>query len=283
MNYFKIGAIALAVLLVSYLTLFLVFRTRIEADEIGVWRTNYGQNGLSDYQIKKGFFPVDFSRSTVGYIIPGKPWVVDNQEFQFESVDRTTWKILADYQFTISPESAIFVAHRNVSNLNALNDPDEFLAYCAKRELMPVLRERINFIIQTNRDTLIETQRLRLSNEIEAYMVAKADSLGYIINNFSLNFFLPKALKAIAEAKAQAIAQAAITESQLSKLRAETEIALATAKAEAERKIIEARAIAEANRIITQSLTTDLVKLEWIKKWNGEPTPKGVAILNDLK
>jgi regulator of protease activity HflC (stomatin/prohibitin superfamily) len=43
-----------------------------------------------------------------------------------------------------------------------------------------------------------------------------------------------------------------------------------TAKAEAQKVLIEAQARAQANKIISQSLTPELVNYNAIQKWNGK-------------
>src|SRR5690606_8111943 len=47
-------------------------------------------------------------------------------------------------------------------------------------------------------------------------------------------------------------------------------VQIVEAEAQAERQLIEAQAQAEANRLLTQSLSEQVIRYEWIKKWSGE-------------
>lgn len=76
----------------------------------------------------------------------------------------------------------------------------------------------------------------------------------YLIGSFKL----PEAVVQSINAKIQATQNA---------MKVENEVA--TAKAEAQKVLIEAQARAQANRIISQSLTPELVNYNAIQKWNG--------------
>lgn len=47
-------------------------------------------------------------------------------------------------------------------------------------------------------------------------------------------------------------------------------VEIVQAEAQAERQIIDAESKAEANRLLTQSLSPEIINYEWIKQWSGE-------------
>ncbi|MNP84858.1 hypothetical protein D3C76_1843540 [compost metagenome] len=54
-------------------------------------------------------------------------------------------------------------------------------------------------------------------------------------------------------------------------------------KVEAEQQIEQAKAEAEALRLKSKEVNQDMVKLEWIKKWDGKlPTVQGSGNIMDL-
>lgn len=71
-------------------------------------------------------------------------------------------------------------------------------------------------------------------------------------------------------AKLEAEKQAVENEKQIALVEAEAEQKRIKAEAEAQAELIRAEATAEANRLISESLTQELLDLEYINKWSGE-------------
>ena len=70
-------------------------------------------------------------------------------------------------------------------------------------------------------------------------------------------------------AKLEAEKQAVENEKQIALVQAEAEQKRIKAEAEAQAELIRAEATAEANRLISESLTQELLNLEYINKWDG--------------
>ena len=68
------------------------------------------------------------------------------------------------------------------------------------------------------------------------------------------------------EAYDQAIEAKQVAEQEAKKAEQELE----KAKIEAEKKIVEAQAEAEALKVQRQEITSDLLRLKWIEKWDGK-------------
>lgn len=82
----------------------------------------------------------------------------------------------------------------------------------------------------------------------------------------SYNLAIANKQKAQLEAEQQAIEN----QREIDKAVAEAQVIRTRAEAEAEAKIIEAQAQAEANRLLEESLSDDILKKQYIDKWNGE-------------
>lgn len=84
-------------------------------------------------------------------------------------------------------------------------------------------------------------------------------------------------------AKVQATQLAIQKENEVRTAVAEAQKQIAAARGKAESILLEAQAQAEANRLLSASLTTNLIQLKWVEAWNGVlPTVQGVdgAIMN---
>lgn len=58
--------------------------------------------------------------------------------------------------------------------------------------------------------------------------------------------------------------------SKVAQAKAEADIKIAEARGRAESTLVEARAQADSNRILSESITPELVRYRSIDKWNGE-------------
>ena len=78
---------------------------------------------------------------------------------------------------------------------------------------------------------------------------------------------------------AEAVAKKAVETAEQNLLKTETEAKQKSVQAKAEQeaasikaetKLIEAEAEKKANELLNQSLTEDILRMEWIEKWNGQ-------------
>lgn len=87
----------------------------------------------------------------------------------------------------------------------------------------------------------------------------------YLIGRFN---FPPSVISAL-NLKIEAIQRAQQRENELREAEAEAKKRIASAKGEAECRILDAQAQAESNRIITESLTKDLILWRAVGQWDG--------------
>jgi len=93
---------------------------------------------------------------------------------------------------------------------------------------------------------------------------------GFIVEEFTSQITPPTSLADAIDAKNQAIQQSLKAENEVKKAEAEAKIKIAKAKGEAESLRIQADGEAYYNRTIAQSLTDNLIKQDFIEKWDGK-------------
>ncbi|MCY8069320.1 prohibitin family protein, partial [Bacillus haynesii] len=96
--------------------------------------------------------------------------------------------------------------------------------------------------------------------EIQKTFADDMKGLGFVIDDLTLG--VPKPDKATQEA-----IDARVKSSQELE-RTQTELKIA--EAEAKKKKIEAQGIAEYNEIIKKSMSDEMIKYQWIQKWDGK-------------
>lgn len=91
-----------------------------------------------------------------------------------------------------------------------------------------------------------------------------------VIENADFEDSYNAAIAAKQKAQLEAEQQAIENQREIDKAIAEAQVIKTKAEAQAEAKIIEAQAQAEANRLLEESLSEDILRKQYIDKWNGE-------------
>jgi regulator of protease activity HflC (stomatin/prohibitin superfamily) len=113
---------------------------------------------------------------------------------------------------------------------------------------------------------------------VQSAVKASLDSTGIIVDKLSLigSVRIPKSVKDALDSKVEMTQQAQKAENGVLKAKADADIAIAKANGEAQSVIINAKAEAEANKLITQSLSDQLIRYNYAQKWDGHlPTVTG--------
>lgn len=110
--------------------------------------------------------------------------------------------------------------------------------------------------------------------QFEADVRAKVDQMlgveGFIVKEFTSKIDPPASLQQAIDAKNQAIQSALKAANEVKAAEANAKIAIAKAQGEAEAMKIKADAEAYYNRTIASSLTENIVKKDFIEKWDGK-------------
>ncbi|MBR5754689.1 MAG: prohibitin family protein [Erysipelotrichaceae bacterium] len=143
--------------------------------------------------------------------------------------------------------------------------------------IVPAVNEVLKAI--TSRYTAEESvsNRALISEGLVQGLNSKLNASGLYVTDVNIIDF------DFSEAFIQAIEEKQVAQQQLLKAETEKQTAITNAEAQAEAIKIKAEAEAEANRVLSESLTQQIIEYNKIQKWNGElPKVSGVdgAIIN---
>lgn len=135
------------------------------------------------------------------------------------------------------------------------------------------VRDYINIrAAEYNIDSLVEGGAGKLLKSVQEDLENYFKPQGIIIHSLSLVSAprYPESVKVAIEEKVKATQKAVQSENELREANAEAEKKKAEAAGEAARIIAIAEAEAKANYLKSNSLTQNIIKMEWVKKWDGK-------------
>lgn len=112
--------------------------------------------------------------------------------------------------------------------------------------------------------------RGKFEAEVRTMLDANLGVEGFSINEFTSQITPPQSLQASIDSKNKAIQESLRALNEVEKAKAEAAIAVAQAEGRAKALRIQADAEAYANRVISSSLTHNIVLEDWIEKWDGK-------------
>lgn len=155
--------------------------------------------------------------------------------------------------------------------------------------LLPAVKESVKAVTAKYTAEQLITKRNQVGDEIKEALESKVNEYGVVIEKFNIvNFDFSAEFNAAIEAKQ-------VAEQNLIKTQTEQQQEIVIAEAEAKKKIIaaeaeaqaiekKAKAQADANKVITKSLSEDLIEYEKVQKWNGElPLATGSDAIIDMR
>ena len=175
--------------------------------------------------------------------------------------------------YKVEPKDSVFI----VSHIGA--------NYYVDKILSPAVQETVKAVTAKYTAEGLITERAKVGAEIAKGLEEKVKAYGIVIQDFNIeNFdFSPEFNKAI-EAKQVAQQELIRVETEQKQLIVKAEAAAKAAEAEAQAILVKAEAQAEANRLLSASITTNLVEYEKIKKWDGNlPQVTGGNAIVDIR
>ena len=242
-----IGGIIGVVVVIGIILFFCSFKT-IKSGEIGL-KTRFGK--ITDTSLKEGInFKVPFIEKITKINIK-----VQKSEMDIESSTKdlqiVQTKVAVNYR--IDPTKAPSL-YRQVGN-----GYEETI-------LNPAIKESIKSAIAQYNAEEITVNRGEVSQSCLKAIQEKVEKYGIIIEDFNLTDF------SFSEEYTKAIEDKQVAEQNLEK-----------SKLEAEKKLVEAEATKKANELLQESLTDELIKKQFIEKWNGElPKATGSNSMFDM-
>lgn len=277
----SLGGIATAVIIALVVIVLFVCTVRIPAGYVGVV---YNMNGgISDRTLTQGFHVISPTQNVTTYSIGIEQSYLtaskdgdssDNESFEVPSNDGKglTVDMTFTYRYDADRVADTFTRFKGQSGKDVKNS---FI----KPNIMSWTKE---VTAKYSVIDLLGDKRATLNSELTDYLKQKFEPYGIVIESVSLiNIDPDEETRSAVQKKvnAQQDLELAKIEQQTANVNAEKEKEVAitkanqekeTAQINAEAKLIEAQAQADANRLISQSLTPELIRQQMYDKWDGK-------------
>lgn len=241
------GIIVAAALIIGGFTASL-FIEKIPNGYVGVVYSPNG--GVKSETLDQGWHLVGLFDKVTRY--PVRMQTVNNQDIQVATSDGKNISMDIAYNYVVQPDKVV-----ELFNKFGAVDIESIENSYLKTRLWDAARKSIS------KYSVIDTYGQKSSDaaaEIQKTFADDMKGLGFVIDDLTLG--VPKPDKATQEA-----IDARVKSSQELE-RTQTELKIA--EAEAKKKKIEAKGIAEYNEIIKKSMSDEMIKYQWIQKWDGK-------------
>lgn len=277
----SLGGIATAVIIALVVIVLFVCTVRIPAGYVGVV---YNMNGgISDRTLTQGFHVISPTQNVTTYSIGIEQSYLtaskdgdsnDDESFEVPSNDGKglTVDMTFTYRYDADRVADTFTRFKGQSGKDVKNS---FI----KPNIMSWTKE---VTAKYSVIDLLGDKRATLNSELTDYLKQKFEPYGIVLESVSLiNIDPDEETRSAVQKKvnAQQDLELAKIEQQTANVNAEKEKEVAitkanqekeTAQINAEAKLIEAQAQADANRLISQSLTPELIRQQMYDKWDGK-------------
>lgn len=277
----SLGGIATAVIIALVVIVLFVCTVRIPAGYVGVV---YNMNGgISDRTLTQGFHVISPTQNVTTYSIGIEQSYLtaskdgdsnDDESFEVPSNDGKglTVDMTFTYRYDADRVADTFTRFKGQSGKDVKNS---FI----KPNIMSWTKE---VTAKYSVIDLLGDKRATLNSELTDYLKQKFEPYGIVIESVSLiNIDPDEETRSAVQKKvnAQQDLELAKIEQQTANVNAEKEKEVAitkanqekeTAQINAEAKLIEAQAQADANRLISQSITPELIRQQMYDKWDGK-------------
>ena len=217
---------------------------------------------VSDHVMKEGLnFKIPFVQQTV--IISNK---IQKQEVEAPAVSKDLQTV----------RSTIAVNYRALSDYSASiykNIGQEYESII----LLPAVQESMKSVTAKYTAEELISLRAQVGEEVKETLVNKVSEYGISIEKFNIvNFDFSTEFNEAIEAKQ-------VAEQNLIKTKTEQEQVIVVANAEAEATRTRAQAQADANKLLTESLTPEVIEYLKVQKWDGKlPVVTGTGSFLDV-
>lgn len=217
---------------------------------------------VSDRVMKEGLnFKIPFVQQTV--IISNK---IQKQEVEAPAVSKDLQTV----------RSTIAVNYRALSDYSASiykNIGEEYESII----LLPAVQESMKSVTAKYTAEELISLRAQVGEEVKETLVQKVSEYGISIEKFNIvNFDFSEEFNEAIEAKQ-------VAEQNLIKTKTEQEQVIVVANAEAEATLTRAQAQADANKLLSESITPEVIEYLKVQKWDGKlPTVTGTGSFMDV-
>jgi len=269
-----IGAIVTGLVLVIVFFLGIKSLVKIPAGYVGVCYSVNG--GVKDEVLPQGWHIkspfVKVTKYTVAleqsYLTKGKKGdSKDNERFVASSTEGKSigCDLAFTYQYKAEDVTGVFNRFRGQ---NGVAIKDSFI----KPNIVSWSKEVIS---RYEVSDIIGSKRAEVNSELTKYIKSKFKKYGITVENVSLinvdvDAETERAINNKIKAQQDAETQAIQNKTNIDKATAENKVNVERAEAEAKVKAIKAKAEADANALINSSISDQIIKKQYIEKWDGK-------------
>lgn len=234
--------------------------TRIDAGHEGIKVNLYGDSkGVDDVELVTGavwYNPI----KTAVYEYPTFVQTVDYKPFDINAKDGSKFTVDPTININLIPgtAAATFKKYRKPMN--------EVIHDVLKTHIVNAYRIKLN---SYTTDELV-SKREEFEKSVEDYLRDVLLKENFALGEMTSGLKYPESLEKSITAKNEAVQNALRIENEVAEVEAEAKKQVAAAKGRAEAKKIEADGEAYYNRIVSASLTQNLVNMKALEKWDGK-------------
>ena len=234
--------------------------TRVDAGHEGIKVNLYGDNkGVDDVELVTGAVWYD-PITTAVYEYPTFVQTVDYEPFAFNSKDGSVFTFDPTIMLQIKPGAApeVFVKYRK--------GLDEVLNVT----LVPIIQDAFKEEINARQDNDLISMQAEFQNAIEARLAEELGKENFIVSKVTTGIKYPVALVESINEKNRALQDELKIINQQKVAEAEAKKKITIAEGDAAVQKIQADAEAYYNRTVSASLSTNLVNMKALEKWDGK-------------
>ena len=246
------------------------FITKIPANSVGIVYSPFG--GTQDETLPEGFHTKNIFDKVYKISTEVQTMTVSNLTTQTKDAQFLTSILDIKYRVNASNAYLVFTQFRTLDNMS-----NNLIIPTTQRVLEQITTQyNVIDILGEQRNQVYRELEIALAEEFAKYGI---EFYAISITDMDAGESLEAAITAEAVAKkevetAEQNLQRAETEARQLAVQAQAE--QEAAKIEAETMLIQAEAEKQANELLKQSLSDDILRMEWIEKWNGQlPTYYG--------
>ena len=246
------------------------FITKIPANSVGIVYSPFG--GTKEETLDEGFHVKNVFDKVYVISTEVQTIKIDNLTTQTKDAQYLTSALDVKYRVNVSNVHVVFKQFRTLESMS------DNLVIPTTQRILELITTKYNVI------DILGEGRSKVYSDLEACLAEEFAKYG--VEFYSISITDMDAGDALEKAiEEEAVAKKAVETAEQNLLKTETEAKQKSVQAqaeqdaariEAETKKIEAQAEKEANELLSQSLTIDILKKEWIEKWDGKmPTYYG--------
>lgn len=269
----RIGAIFLGVIMIIAVVILMICTVKIPAGYVGVV---YNMNGgVTNEILTQGWHLISPTKHVTKYTVGIEQSYLTADEKGDSETDESfiasssegkaiTIDLTFTYQFDANTVTEVFKKFKGQSGQEVR---DSFI----KPNIVSWTKE---IVAKYKVADILGAQRADINAALTEYLANKFETYGIIISNVSLinitvDSETEQAINDKIKSQQQAEQQAIENQTNIDKATAEAEAARIKAQGEADAILIEAQAEADANALLNQSLSENVIKKDWIEKWDG--------------